>query len=86
MRASPTTETLAPTICRRINAKRDVFSSSRIGGQHALDIQSGLALAIERGWLARQKSRYVLTREGQQVAHRSGSGAVNVSAIGFGMR
>jgi hypothetical protein len=86
MRASPTTETTARTICRRIRAKREVFLSGCIDGREALDIQSGLSLAIERGWLARRSGGYVLTREGQEVAHRSGSKAVNVNSIGFGLR
>jgi len=88
MRASLTneTETVARTICRRINARQSVFLSGCIDGQEALDIQSGLALAIERGWLARRQGGYVLTHEGREVAHRSGSRAVNVGSIGFGMR
>ena len=86
MRASPTAETVARTICRRINARQNVFLSGRIDGQEALDVQSGLALAIERGWLARQQGGYVLTHMGREVAHRSGSRSVNVGSIGFGMR
>ena len=86
MRASLSTETVARTICRRINARQSVFVSGRIDGQEALDIQSGLELAIERGWLARRQDGYVLTYEGREVAHRSGSRAVNVESIGFGMR
>ena len=86
MRASPKTETVARTICRRINARQNVFLSGRVDGQEALDIQSGLSLAIDRGWLARRQGGYVLTREGQEVAHRSGSKAVNVNSIGFGLR
>jgi hypothetical protein len=86
MRASPTTEITARTICRRIKARQNVFLSGRVDGQEALDIQSGLSLAIDRGWLARRQGGYVLTREGQEVAHRSGSKAVNVNSIGFGLR
>lgn len=71
MRASPTTETLARTICRRINAKRDVFSSSCIDTQDVLDIQSGLALAVERGWLARREADTSLrTRDKRSLAGR----------------
>ena len=86
MRASPATETTARTICRRIKATRELVLSSRIDGQEAIDILSGLSLAIERGWLARRQSGYVLTYQGREVAHRSGSKAVNVNSIGFGMR
>jgi len=86
MRASTTTETTARTICRWIKARQDHFLSSYIDRQEVSDIQSGLALAIERGWLTRRQGGYVLTHEGQEVAHRSGSKATNVNSLGFGMR
>ena len=86
MSASSTTETMARTICRKIRAKHDLFPSGCAEGQEVLDVQSGLALAIERRWLARRTNEYVLTDEGREVAHRSGSGAVDIKSVGFGMR
>ena len=66
----PTTETMAQIVCQRISAKDDLFPAGCAGGQEVLDVQSGVAEAIERGWLACRKDGYVLTREGQEVAHR----------------
>lgn len=68
MPTSPTTETMAQMICQKISAKDDLFPSGCAGGQEVLDVQSGVAEAIERGWLARREDGYVLTREGQEVA------------------
>jgi hypothetical protein len=86
MRASPTDEIAARTICRRIKARQDVFPPDSVDGEEAIDLLSGLSLAIERGWLARRENGYVLTHEGHEIAHRSGSKAVNFNSIGFGLR
>ncbi len=59
---------MAQMICQKISAKDDLFPSGCAGGQEVLDVQSGVAEAIERGWLARREDGYVLTREGQEVA------------------
>ena len=71
MPTSPTTETLAQAVCQKIGAKDDLFPLGCAGGQEVLDVQSGVTEAIERGWLARREDGYVLTREGQEVAHKT---------------
>lgn len=65
-----TNESMAQAICQKISAKDDLFPSGCVGGQEVLDVQSGVAEAIERGWLARREDGYVLTPEGQEVAHK----------------
>ena len=61
---------MAQAICQKISAKDDLFPSGCVGGQEVLDVQSGVAEAIERGWLTRREDGYVLTPEGQEVAHK----------------
>ncbi len=71
MPASSTPEAMAQTVCQKISARRDLFPSGCAAGQEVLDVQSGVAEAIERGWLACREDGYVLTREGQEVAHKT---------------
>ena len=71
MPTSPTTETMAQAICQKISARHDLFPSGCAGGQEVLDVQSGVAEAIERGWLARREDGYVLTPEGQEIAYKT---------------
>jgi hypothetical protein len=75
MQTSAVTEIMARALCCRIRSSRVPFSSDALSGKELNSIQDGLALALERGWLARAGAGYVLTIHGHALARRARAGS-----------